>query len=85
MIALADQARLARILLAPNHRNLRRQTTRFLRSDHNVYWKAEETGRVAACDATRKYYRMLKRVSYRPAEVGEVLLERDESVFPDQA
>ncbi len=40
MIALAEQARLARIQSAPNHRELRMQTTRALRWDRNAYWKA---------------------------------------------
>ncbi len=50
MIALAEQACLARIQNAPNHRELRRQTTRALRRDRNAYWKAiaGETERVAA-------------------------------------
>ncbi len=43
-----------------------------------------ETGRAAACGDTRKLYYMLKSVNRRPAEVGEVLLERDGSVIPDQ-
>ncbi len=53
-IALAEQARLARIQNAANHRELRRQTTRALRRDRNAYWKtiAEETKRVAACGET---------------------------------
>ncbi len=85
--ALAEQARLARIQGAPNHRDLRRQTTRALCRDHNAYWKAiaEETERAAACGDTGKLYQMLKNVSCRPAEVGEVLLERDGSVIPNQA
>ncbi len=55
--------------------------------DRNAYWKAivEETERAAACGDTRKLYQMLKSVSRRPAGVGEVLLERDGSVIPDQA
>ncbi len=86
-IALAEQARLARIQSAPNHRELRRQTKRVLRRDRNAFWKAiaEETERAAACGDTRKLYQMLKRVSRRPAGVGEVLLERDGSVIPDQS
>ncbi len=39
-IALAEQTRLARIRSAPNHRELRRQTTGALRRDRNAYWKA---------------------------------------------
>ncbi len=55
-IALAEQARLARIQSAPNYPVLRRQTTRALRRDRNAYWKAiaEETVRAAACGDTRK-------------------------------
>ncbi len=76
-IALAEQAYLARIQSAPNHRELRRQTTRALRRDRNAYWKtiAEETEGTAACGNKRKLYQMLKSVSRRPAGVGEVLLE----------
>ncbi len=87
MIALAEQARLAMIKSATNHRDLRRQTTRALRRDHNAYWKAiaDETERAAACGDTRKLNQMLKSVSRRPAEVGEVLFERDGSVIPEQA
>ncbi len=72
---------------APNHRELRRQTTRALRRDRNAFWKAiaEETEWAAACGDTRKLYQVLKSVSRRPAGVGEVLLERDGSVIPDQA
>ncbi len=86
-IALAEQVRLAWIQIAPNHRELRRQTTRALRRDRNTYWKAiaEDTERAAACGDTKKLYQMLKSVSRRPAGVGEVLLERDGSVIPDQA
>ncbi len=86
-IALAEQACMARIQSAPNHRELRRQTKRALRRDRNAYWKAnvQETERAAACGDTRKLYEMLKRVSRRPAGVGEVLPERDGSVTPDQA
>ncbi len=71
-IALTGQARLARIQSAPNHRFLRRQTTRALRRDCNGYWKAiaEETERVAACGDTRKLYHMLKSASRRPVGVG---------------
>ncbi len=74
-IALAEQARLARIQSVPNHRDLRRQTMRALRWDRNANWKAitEETERAAACGDTRKLYRMLKSVTRRPAGVGEVL------------
>ncbi len=52
-IALAEQTRLTRIQSAPNHRELRRQTTRALRRDRNAYWKAiaDETER-AACGET---------------------------------
>ncbi len=80
-IALVEQARLARIQSAPNHRERRRQTTRALRRDRNAFWKviAEETERAAECGDTRKLYQMLKSVSHRPAGVGEVLLERDGS------
>ncbi len=46
---------------------------------------AEEVERAAACGDTRKLYQMLKSVSRRPAGMGEVLLERDGSVIPDQA
>ncbi len=76
-IALAEQACLARIQSAPNHRDLKRQTTRALRRDRDAYWKAiaEETDRAAACGDTMKLYQMLKSVSRRPAGVGEVLLE----------
>ncbi len=86
-IALAEQARLARIQSAPNHRDLRKQTTRAQRLDRNAYWKeiAEETERTAACGDTRKLYQMLKSVSHRPAGAGEVLLNRGGSVIPDQA
>ncbi len=54
---------------------------------NKAYWKAiaEETERAAACGDTRKLYQMLKSVSRRPAGVGEVLLERDGNVIPDQA
>ncbi len=84
-IALAEQARLARIQSAPNRRDLRRQTTRALRRDRNTYWKviAEETESLAACGDTRKLIQMLKSVNRRPAGVGKVLLERDGSVIPD--
>ncbi len=37
-----NMARLAKIQSAPNHRDLRRQTTRALRRDRNAYWKAVE-------------------------------------------
>ncbi len=86
-IALAEQAHLARIQSAPNHRYLRRQTTRALRRDRNAYWKAigEETERAATCVDTKKLYQMLISVCRRPVGVGEVLLERDGSVSPDQA
>ncbi len=62
-------------------------TTRALRRDRNAYWQAivVEIERVAACGDTRKLYKMLKSISRRPAGVGEVLLERDGSVIPDQA
>ncbi len=43
------------------------------------------TERAAACGDTRKLYHMLKSISRRPAGEGEVLLERDGSVIPDQA
>ncbi len=78
-IAMAEQARLARIQSATNHRGLRRQRTRALRRDCNAYWKAiaEESEWVAACGDTRKFYQMLNSVSRRPAGVGEVLLEQD--------
>ncbi len=84
---LAEQARLANIQSAPNHRDLRRQSTRALRRDRNTYWKAnaEETDSLAAYGNTRKLYQMPKSVSRRPAGVGEVLLERNGSVIPDQA
>ncbi len=39
-IALAEQARLARIQSVPNHRDLRRQTTRARRRDRNACLKA---------------------------------------------
>ncbi len=70
--ALAEQARLARIQSAPNHRDLRRQTTRALRLVRNAYLKAiaEETG----------LYQVPKSVSRRPDGVGEILLERGGSV-----
>ncbi len=86
-IALTEQAHLARIQSAPNHRDLRSQTTRTLRRDRNAYWKAiaDETKRAVTCDDSRKLYQMLESVSRRPAVVGEVLLERDGSVIPDQA
>ncbi len=85
-IALAKQARLAKSQGAPNHRDLKRHTTRALRRDRNAYWKAiaEETERAAACSEW-KLYLMLTIVSRRPADGGEVLLERDGSVIPDQA
>ncbi len=53
----------------------------------NAYWKgiAEETERVAACVDTKELYQMLKSVSCMPVRVGEVLLERDGSIIPDQA
>ncbi len=83
---LAEQARLARIQSAPNHRELRKQIKRTLHRDRTAYWKAisEETRRAAACGDTRKLYQMLKSVTRRPAGVGEILLERDGSVIPDQ-
>ncbi len=86
-IALAEHARLERIQSAPNHRDLRRQTTRALRRGCNAYWKAiaEEMKRAAACGDTRKLYQMQKSVSHRTAGVGEVLLERDGSVIPNQS
>ncbi len=86
-IALAEQALLTRIQRAPNHRNLRNQTTRPLRRNHNAYWKAlaKETDRAVACGDTKKLYQMLKSVSHRPTEVGEVLIARDGIVSPDQA
>ncbi len=86
-IALAEQVRLARIQSAPNYRDLRRQTTRALHRDCDAYWKAiaEETERAVAWGDTSKLYQMLKNVSRRPAVVGEVLLERDGSITPDQA
>ncbi len=61
--------------------------TRALRSDGNAYWKAiaEEIEKEAARCDTRKPYQMLRSVSHMPAEVGEVLLERDGSVIPVQA
>ncbi len=40
---------------------------------------------MAACGDTRTLYQVLKSVSRRAAEVGEVLLERDGSVIPEQA
>ncbi len=40
---------------------------------------------MAACGDTRKLYQVLKSVSRRPAGVGEVLIERDGSVIPNQA
>ncbi len=59
-IALAEQTCLERIQSAPNHRNLRRQTTTALRGDRNAYWKAiaEETERAAVCGDARKLYQM---------------------------
>ncbi len=39
-IALAEQARFARIQSATNQRDLKCQTTRVLRMDGNAYWKA---------------------------------------------
>ncbi len=86
-ISLAEQARLAMIQRAPNHRDLRRQATLVLRRDNNAYWKAiaKETERAVACGDARKLYQMLKIFSGRPAGVGEVLLERDGIVIPDQA
>ncbi len=85
-IALAEQARLTRIQSAPNHRQLRKQTMRAIRRGRSAYLKAiaEEMERAAACGDTRKLYQMLKSISRRPAGVGEVLLERDGSVIPDQ-
>ncbi len=86
-IALAEQARLARVQSAPSRRGLRRQTTRALRRDRNAYWEAiaEETKRVAAaCGDTRKLYQMQKSVNRSQAGVGEVLLERDGSVVLGQ-
>ncbi len=52
----------ARIKSAPNHRDLRRQTTRALRRNSNACWKAiaEETERAAACGDTRKLYQVLR-------------------------
>ncbi len=65
-IALAEQARLARIQSAQV------QTTRALRRDRNAYWKAIVEERVAACGDARKLYQTLKSVSHRPAGVDEV-------------
>ncbi len=48
---------------------------------HYAYWEAI----AAAWGAKRKQYQMLKSLGRRPAGVGEILLERDESTFPDQA
>ncbi len=55
MNALAEQARLAKIQCAPYHTGLRRQTTKELQRDRNVYWKAiaEETEESVACVDTR--------------------------------
>ncbi len=55
-IALAGQAGPARLQHAPNHRDLRRQTTRALRRDQNVYLNtiAEETKRAVEGVKTRK-------------------------------
>ncbi len=83
---MAEQVRLARIQRALKE-DLRRQTTRALRRDRNAYWKAiaQETERAVACGDTKKLYHMLKSVSRRPAEIGEVLLERDGSGISNQA
>ncbi len=69
------------------HRDLRRKTTRALRRGRDAYWKAitYETERAVACGDAKKLYQMLKSVSRRPPEAGEVLLERYGTVSPDQA
>ncbi len=55
-IALAGQAGPARLQHAPNHRDLRRESTRALRRDQNVYLNtiAEEIERAAEGVKTRK-------------------------------
>ncbi len=69
-LALAEQARLARIQSAQNHRDLRRQTTRALRRNRSAYWKAiaEETEREAACGDTRKATSQIKPESFVDGE-----------------
>ncbi len=74
--------RLARIKIAPSHQILEDKQRMYY-----AYWEAiaEETEGAAVWGATKKPYQMLKSLSRRPAEVGEVSLKRDGSVVSDQA